>query len=312
MENKNESETKLLNINESESDYESEKEQEEPLKSRDPLQSKKIALSYDFYSLTWYSIKKDTFKDKKFRGEEVTLLPQDYVVIYGQFLAFVTILILSIFLVVYQSVLNDIYVKSTIPMIILRILLVAFVQLNIGAEFQSGYAKFVYPLVRREEFFHPNFAIFVGFSHCLVCVFVIIGLIFFLAVADEFADPVCNFAGICVLIELDNWLADAILSYKLKNDEDLENEDKDKAERIRKNYNLRSINDKLHVFNKLAMISEEEMDLIYDERDQNNLPLSIVFFEKLSNLVPWVIVTPLLTIPVNYYLPQLTHYLNHM
>lgn len=311
MENKNEKdiETKLLNKNESESDYEDEEEKEEPLKSRDPIESKKIALSYDFYSLTWYSIKKDTFLKKKFRGEEVTLLPQDYVVIYGQFIAFVTILILSIFLVCYQSVLNDIYVKSTLPMIILRILLVAFVQINIGAEFQSGYAKFVFPLVRREEFFHPNFAIFIGFSHCLVCVFVIIGLIFFLAVADEFADPVCNFAGICVLIELDNWLADAILSFKLKNDEDLEEE---KAERVRKNYNLKNINDKLHVFNKLAMITEEEMELVYDERDQKNLPFFISLFEKLSNLVPWVIVTPLLTIPVNYYLPLFTHYLNHM
>jgi len=84
--------------------------------------------------------------------------------------------------------------------------------LNLTPEIELAYAKFVYPIMKPQEFQHPKFAIFIGFSHIVVVVQILFGLIIFVCMADEFADPVINFAGICVLSELDNWLGDAVMS----------------------------------------------------------------------------------------------------
>lgn len=179
---------------------------------------KKIALDNDFYSLTWLAIKKNTFQHVTVRGVKVELLPQDYWTLYFQFLLFVLLILVSITLIVEEALIDDVYVEGDFHLSILRMMLVVFTQLNLGHELEIAYAKFIYPISNPKEFFHPSFAIFIGFCHCVVCITTIIGLLVFICMADEFADPVINFAGITVLSELDNWIGDAILYLKIDRD----------------------------------------------------------------------------------------------
>lgn len=292
-------------------------------KSLDPTSVKKVSLGNDFYALTWFVLKKGTFDDIYLRGEKIFMLPQDYFQAYFNFIIFVFMLILSVVFIVHEALVNDKYFQAEWPLIVVRILLVVFTQINLSPEFEIAYAKFLYPLTHPSEFFHPNFAIYIGFMHIIVCLFTLVGLLIFITMADEFADPVINFAGICVLSELDNWVGDNICSQLLAND-DLINYDKkpeenelneeeqkdwDFAQKKRRRFKLNDLNYRLSVFQKMALmakIKEEDFEIVLNEKVYDKCPWYIRLFENLFNYIPWRIIVPLLTIPLAYALPWMT------
>lgn len=319
---------------------EDEDEPKVKLMSRDPSECKNISLGSDLYSLTWYSLKKSSFENKEIRGVPISLLPQDYFLIYFHFIVFALVVMLTMSLIVTEALLDDVYTEPTVTLVIIRMMLVAFTEFNISPEIAVGWAKFVYTLSHPTEFYHANFALFVGFCHIFVNCITMFGLIIFVTMADEFADPVINFGGICVLTEFDNWIADNIKTYKIKSDElkevepELEKESgeddeafeerlksynhrKQNAEIIndmylarRSRYDLENLNERISLYAKLAMIDEDELDIQINDVLYEKCPYrSIVFFQKLCFYFPWKYFLPLSTIPLNYILPYITEYL---
>ena len=356
---------------------------ENKVAKKDPTTYKKIALDLDFYSQTWYAIKKETFEDITIRGVKISLLPQDYFSLYIQFIIFVCLILVSIILIVQEALIDDVYVEGDFHLTLLRMMLVIFTQMNLGHELEIAYAKFLYPIINKNEFYHPNFAIFIGFCHCLVCITTILGLLVFICMADEFADPVINFAGITVLSELDNWVGDAIMTLRISKDnldnhkildpiemskkvkhkeidesdiegdlkpfkrrvykEECEKTEKGKVEyqnylkeksksqieayetndklienhkaaaknikEDREKFSKNNLNERLSLRQKLALISEDIMEIYINEEVYTRAPFYIVWFEKLFNLIPWMIVLPLATVPLSKYLPTLTKYI---
>lgn len=289
-------------------------------KKKDPTYFKTINLGTDFYSLTWHSLKKGVFDGKTIRGVKISLLPQDYFWIYINFIGFIGMLVLSVVLILQEALIDDVYVEGSWALDILRILLVIFTQFHLGAEIELAYAKFLYPIINSHEFYHPSMAIFIGFAHCLACVIIMIGLIVFICMADEFADPVINFAGICVLSELDDWLGEMITTtFKLESDKlpDPDSiEDEEKKEETEKDNNkkrskfqLKDLNERIHLFNKMALIADDDNQIQMDEILYSKAPFYIVWFEKLFAFIPWRIILPLSTIPISHFLPQATTYL---
>ena len=278
--------------------------------NKDPLLIKKISLGTDFYSLTWHSLKKGAFDNKKIRGVEISLLPQDYFWIYINFLTFVLLLLLTVFLIVQEGLIEDEYVEGDWSMVLLRILLVFFTQLNLGPEIELGYAKFLYPIIHPHKFYHPSMAVFIGFSHVFICLNVMVGLIIFVCMADEFADPVINFSGICVLSQFDDWMGDYItLTFKIDDDHIDDEEDEKEKKKImskRKNYDLKYLNEKMSLYNKMAMLADDDNEIYIDESLHSNAPFYIVWFEKLVSFIPWKIILPLSTIPISIALPIYT------
>ena len=295
---------------------------------------KKISLGIDYYSLTWIAIEKKTFDNMYIRGQKIDLLPQDYFSLYFSFLVFVFALGITIVLLIKEALLDDIYVEGSWQIIILRMLLVIFTQMQTAEEIEIAYAKFLYPLINREKFHHPSFACFIGFCHLLMCITSIMGLIFFISMADEFADPVINFAGITVLIELDNWVGDAISSMAIQQDhldilmrdgeeeddkeqsaEDEikkafeEEENKKKAIKKRGQFTLKHLNDNLNFRQKLALIQEDQLEIVIDETIYHKAPWYIIMLEKLFTLIPWWILLPLSTYPLALMLPAITNHL---
>jgi hypothetical protein len=289
---------------------------------------KKISLGIDYYSLTWIAIEKKTFNNMYIRGQKIDLLPQDYFSLYFYFLVFISALGITIILLIKEALLDDVYVEGSYQIILLRMLLVIFTQMNTGEEIELAYAKFLYPLINRGKFHHPAFASFIGFCHLLMCVTSIIGLIFFICMADEFADPVINFAGITVLIELDNWVGDAIKSMDIQQD-DLDilvrDDDEDKTEennednrsmiakaiKSRGKFKLKYLNENLSFKHKLALIQENQLEITIDETINHHAPWYIVILEKLFTLIPWWIVLPLSTYPLSIMLPTITDHLRN-
>lgn len=322
------------NVLDSESEYGGEESFEVDAKGQnlDPTECKEISLGTDFYSLTWYSIKKGTFNGKYIRGVKIYLLPQDYFWLYINFFTYVIALLLSVVLLIQEALIDDIYIEGDWQMDLLRIFLVVMTQINLSAELELAYAKFLYPIVNPDQFYHPTFAVLIGFSHIMICCVTMLGLIMFICMADEFADPIINFSGICVLVELDDWIGDAIMSTKIERDrldrkyeeeeKDIENDNWlasktfdiseetkkrfDKILKARTKYNTKNINENLSIISKMSLITEGDLVINIDEKLYTNAPFYIVLVEKLVSIVPWKIVLPLSTIPISYALPYFT------
>lgn len=63
----------------------------------------------------------------------------------------------------------------------------------------------------------------------------------------------------------------------------------------------------MSVFNKLAMIDEEDLVYIDDQNHINNAHWTIRFLEFVINLLPWSYILPFITIFFNYVLPILNN-----
>ena len=123
-------------------------------------------------------------------------------------------------------------------------------------------------------------------------------VILFVCMENDALTLVVEFAGLSVISKLDNWIGEVIMNSKLN------------IEKISKNtkkYKIKKINKKMSVFNKIAMIDEEDLVYIDDQNHINNAHWTIRFLEFVINLLPWSYILPFITIFFNYVLPILNN-----
>lgn len=190
-------------------------EPDEGVKHDDPLELKSLTLNSDYYSLTWTALKRTQFIGVTFYKKDVFLSAPDYFWLYINFLTFFISIFVSIVLLIKEALLDDVYAEADIEMFVLRYIIVAFCQQLILPEFSQAYYKLIYGLQNKKLFTHPGFANFIALCQMFVSSTVLIGIILYVCMADEYIDPLTNSSGLCVLNELDNWIGDAIMSHKL-------------------------------------------------------------------------------------------------
>lgn len=293
-------------------------------KSKDPLKMKKISIGCDYYSLTWACLKYKLFEDKYIRGEKIFLLPADYFHLYFEFVVFILMLAITIVLVIRNVVIDDTYREGGIAIIGCRIILMIFAMQSIGPEFSTGYAKYLYTVHHKQEFTYPSFAKFVGLCQVVNAGIAITGVLFFVCTADDFGSLLTCFSGLCVLTELDDWLGDMILfCHKVKDDDYPQDNSDDDEETIKKNqktrentmrqreqFNLKDLNERLSVLEKMAMIEEGDLVIYVSETiNEENQPWFITLFDKINSTIPWDIILPLMTIPLSYLMPYIQRHI---
>jgi len=295
--------------------------------NQDPFDFHKLSLSHDYYSITWISLKKSQFIGAKIHGVEVFLLPSDFFWIYINFITFAICLLLTMILLLKESLVDDIYFEATWIMLILRIVIVAFAQNKLLPEFASGYSKLLYSLKHYKEFTHPGFAHFVGLCQMIIASFTLFSILLFVCMAETYITPVTNFGGICVLSELDDWIGELIVSKRLKGSETLKKGERDSIYKSKKGdsnpyeyeandeyisndeYLVKDLNLRVSLTNKLALITDEDLEIEVDECLNLNAHWSIVQLEKMIKLIPWSIVLPIITIPASMYMPILSNFI---
>lgn len=287
---------------------------------KDPTTFKKISIGGDYYSLTWACLKVKLFENKTLRGEKIYLLPQDYFNLYFEFVFFIIMLALTIILVVRNVVLDDVYKEGSLSIILCRIILMIFAMKSLGPEFNTGYAKYLCALKRRKMFTYPGFAQFVGLCQIINASIALFGILFFVCTADEFGELLTNFSGLCILTELDDWIGDMIITNKLQDDdypEDDKDDDEetlaDKAERRmrteerrKNNFDLKDLNERLSVVQKMAMIEDEDLNIYVNETLTENAHWTVVWVDSINKIIPWQFIVPILTLPISYLMPYIT------
>jgi len=297
----------------------------EATKSEQYLEYHKLSLPPDYYAITWASLRKTQFLGATMHGVDVYLTASDHFWIYINFITFTFLLMVSILILVKEALIDDVFTKADWIMVCLRVILVSLAQRKLLPEFSYGYYKMLYGLKNRREFTHPEFAIFIGFCQMLVTISTLIAVLFFVCMADEYIDPVTNFGGVCVLSELDDWVGDVIMSNKLKGCETLETEEREQLyqgvddeknpikevtiDKENEKYDLTDLNSRIPLINKLALITEDDLEIKIEESLVLDAHWFIVLSEKVIKVIPWKYLIPLATIPISYYLPKFTKFL---
>lgn len=294
---------------------------------KDPLELQKLSLPSDYYSLTWCALKKSQFVGASIYGVDVFLIPSDYFWIYINFISFALLLLLTVILLVKEALMDDVYVEAGWKMTILRVILVAFAQRKLLPEFTCGYVKLLYSLRNRKEFTHPEFANFVALCQMFTASITLLAIVLFVCMADTYIDPVTNFSALCVLSELDDWIGEMIMSHKLKGCETLTKEERDKIfyekltdhehnpdevhhhDEENDEYDITEINSRITLINKMALITDDDLEVEIDEAVFVNTHWAILELEKIIKIIPWSYVIPLATIPISYALPYLSYVL---
>jgi hypothetical protein len=261
---------------------------------RDPLKIQNIQLAEDFYALTWTALRDQCWKDKSVRGVEITLNGSDYFWLHMNFVMFVVILLLTVVLLLYEVFTNDVYADAGVPIMILRITLVGFAQKNLSPEFYQGLSELRFTMRNPAVFSHPGFAAFIAICQISVAAFVVFGIILFVCMADEALDLVIDFAGLSVLAELDDWLGEVIMAEKVK----VESEDNEE-------FDLEGLNSRMTIWDKLALVDEEDLKIVDDQNFIDNAPWHLRCFSWLVFSLPWQFILPLLTLPINWILQSL-------
>lgn len=298
---------------------------------KDPFDFHKLSFPTDYYSITWISLKKSQFIGASLHGIDIFLIPSDYFWIYINFLSFAIFVLITIILLVKEALLDDIFLEADWKMTTLRVIIVAFAQRKLVPEFIAGYRKLLYSLRNHREFTHPEFASFVGICQMFVATANLCAIIAFVCMADEYIDPVANFGGICALSEFDDWVGDAIMTYKLKGMESLPKEERERIfiektsekghevnpyeihnhEKKSDVFKVKDLNSKLPLVYKLAFINEDDLEIEVDESLYVDTHWIIVKLERVVKIIPWEFIIPLLTIPLGIYLPILTKYIRN-
>jgi hypothetical protein len=273
---------------------------------RDPCNARKINLNTDYYSLTWVCMKKSCFKDKEIRGEHIDLIPRDYFVLYSQFLVFCSAVMVSLLLVIRESILSGNYVVGTPIIIFCRIILVFYAMISMGPEFSEGYAKYFYTSKHQHEFTFPGFAIFVGIMQIVLAGVTMATVCFYVCTANYFGDLLTNFSGLCVLAELDDWIGEMILNNSIQLD-DYDKESFKIIEDKRELYETYDLNQRLSVIEKMSLIDgDNDLQLYYNERVSVNAPWIIYYIDSVNRVIPWNVIIPILLLPLSHYAPQIS------
>jgi len=301
----------------------------------------KVNLRTDYYTLTWAALRNDQFIGTSIKDKNIFLTPANFLSLYSFFIIFISSMILTIFLLLRNMILNDEYFIGNIPMILLRMILAGFAHKLLSAEFMEGYYKFKYTLNNPHEFAHVGFALMVGISQMIVITISIISIMLWICMADDYIMPVSGFAAFSVLACFDDWIGDTILKEKIKGVKYLSKEEKEDVinkihEMSYMNFNNIALN--LHLENKTATaslqqkINDDNNESHYDYDDLNN---RMTLFQKLAsintdelilyisdedfydkwylrvifNYIDWSIVAALLMIPTSLLMPIIHDFL---
>lgn len=270
-----------------------EKNEREPLLDKpqkvlkDPLLVQDIGLNTDFYSLCWTSLRTDIWEEKEIRGQKIYLTSENYFWLKSQFLLFVTIVIGTVALLLYEVFTNDLYHAASWPIIVLRITLISFAQTKMQPEFYQGICMFRYAVKNSQKFASVGFALFISFCQVFIATLTFACILLFVCMANHALELIMNFAALAVISDLDNWIGEMIVADSPHGeDEDHKNE----------NYNLDSINDRMRLIDKMSLL-DENLSIVDDQNvvDSGKSLSFIIGF--MTNYFPWFLL-PLLTFPV--------------
>ena len=282
---------------------------------RDALKIKNIVLEEDFYALTWISLKWDIWADKKIRGKSIFLGPADFFWIHMNFIIFLCLITVTIWLILLEVLEDKEYIASNITIVVLRVTLVCFAQKSLSPEFFQGLFLLRYSTRNTNQFTHYQFAVFVGACQLLVASIVFIGIMLFVCTAEEALELVVEFAGISIIAKLDNWIGEAIMLSKPELGESESEEDehsishvdevKERKENDNKEYDLTNINIRMSLSQKMSLIEEHDLILLDDQNDIQNAHWIIKALDYVVHFWSWQYILPFFTLIFNYVMPLL-------
>lgn len=285
---------------------------------------KKITMFTDFYSLVWMSTKLNQFNGIEVHGVPIFLNHSDFFNIYMAFTLFVISLVLTMFLLIREVLLNYEYKEGTYFMIVLRMILINFGQRLIGVEFKQGYLKLAYTLNHKKMFAYPLFAYFIAASQMIAAIISILSIFLWICMADQYIQPVSGFAAFAVLTCLDDWIGEAIMKSKVvgavnKKKMGLDQDDeefpctchcKNLKHVTSEVYDLENLNDKLSLFQKMALMDTAEgFDVIVNDEKYKGINLYEEYFAKIVKWKKWNYVLPILVIPASILMPKVHEFL---
>lgn len=277
----------------------------------DPLKLKEFNLNNDFYTLSWFMLRKDIWYDcpknnkkleemteeekqdddnfywrqKTLGGKQISLTDSNVRNIAVYMTLFIAIVLFVLIGIIHQIFTGEIKVTCPWTINILRMLLVCLVQMKLFNEFKEGLIKFKYAYFNPENFTNAGLSYFISISQVLTTLLSWSVLVIFMATENEPLDMIQDFTGICVFTELDDWIGSYICSTEIKISEEDE-----------KYYNFDDINEKLSLENKMSMI---QFNTTIIENLNGEHPLrSIVYSIYNSRLI--LFFTPLIVIPIEW------------
>ena len=254
---------------------------------KDPLLVQSVSLHEDAYALTWNALRKSPWENVEVHNEKIFLTKWDDFKLIVSFLFFITVVILTVGILLYESFVTDAYNDAEWPIVILRLTLVAFAQKKLEPEIYQGLALFRYTRKNTDDFFHPNVAKFVALCQFLIASLTFIAIFLFVCMANEALELIMNFAGLAVISELDDWVGEQIMSESIHKDIE-EGPFKDAT------FDTKDLNNRMDMFTKISLIGED-MEIEDDQNESSN------FISTISSYIPWTLI-PLLTLPCEYIL----------
>lgn len=258
-------------------------------KKIDPILLFKSTGSEDFYSLIWCAFKKNIWDEKHVFGEHIFLTQGNYIRAILDFFLFISLLGITISIIMYETFHELTFKKGSIPIEILRILLVFFAQKLISPEFSKGTTKFKYTYSNISLFNYPYFTLFVCFSQIIMSIVSYICIVMFMCLSKEALPLVMHFAEVAVLIELDDWVGEMICK-----------ESPVEGEENEENIDVKLLNDDMDLYSKLALI-KEDLNFVYDY----NISYDNIVIRGISYIIsifPWGLLPFFSTILFEYIL----------
>jgi hypothetical protein len=277
----------------------------------DPLRMRMVVLQNDFYTLCWTSLRKDIWKkasnnyynencgesaiakdtlweNKQIGGEEINLTEANLKYIKYSMLFFILTVLYVLTGIIHQVFTGEIEASCSWDIRVLRILLVALVQMKLLGEFRQGLVKLKYAVNHESEFIDgelwlakliPTFQIICALASWFTLV---------LFICSEVAplDMIQDFTGICVFTELDDWIGGHICSSEPEIDDD-----------EIKFYNLKNVNERIHIFMKMSLL-QMDTDIVEDLHDDGSILKKVTFF--FYDYKGLVYTLPLICLPVEW------------
>lgn len=255
---------------------------------KDPLLLQEITLTEDYYALCWLALKKDIWDNKELRTVKIFPTTWDLFWLKTNFCLFLTLIMITFFLILYEVFTNEIEVRCSIYITVLRIIIAGLSQKLLAPEIYQGLAKVRYTLDNPNDFGHYFFALFIALSQVFVAWGTII-LIFLIVCTESTAlDLLMNFTGIAVLSEFDDWLGAQIVSETPHKSH--EGDDNSLYE-----INPDTLNDDMKLSDKLALLYNDDDMAIIDDQNVPSSCLRRIFawfyqFNTLWFFLPLVII----------------------
>jgi len=276
---------------------------------RDPLLVLKRSLQVDFFSLTWITLRKSTWKYniKKIQSCPVKILDNNVrlLKLYFFTLNFITLTILSIF--VFDAFTTRIYKNTHWNVTIFRIIIMFFTQKLFEPKISQATSLLIYTLKHPGKFSENCFALLVPITQIfLICIFYIVTLLIS-CIANSALLLVFQFVEIFILAKVDQWIGQSIVKTKMNK---MTNEveivyvpnSPSRATSLTPTFNLElinTINERMTLIQKMSLIDYDDLNVT---NDLNFYAFESTFFQLVSNIfsnIPWILL-PFLTLPVNY------------